>query len=277
MVAFAIGVAVLPGLLEGQADPYAPARFNWTAVNVSVFPDSASGVTVWIFSSRFHDPEHHFHDGFRFDPAGIPAWVTRADSLLWDNLPIADTLKWGTPPTLASPDGGLLGVVRAHDHGKWRNRVWLVFDPRPDSLGKHEPIDLDMELPDAREFLDTMRSKSAISRVARVPPDSFHPFVLDASSVQVKPEVISGPPPRYPEELRQNGVQGEVWIEVVVDTLGHPEPTTLKVLESDDHLFEVEARRTILGTRFKPARVNGAAVRVLVMVPINFTLTYHYH
>lgn len=265
-----LGLSVLPGVLPGQNDVYSPARFNWTTINAAVLPDSTGGVMVWFISSRSSGADRQFQYFGRFVPKDVLAWTRQVGSLLASDLPIADTIKWPTPPTLASPGGALLGWQRVHERGKWQGRVGLVFYPAPDSNGKeNEPLDLDMALSDAREFLDTMASKAALSRYV---PDTARHLIADASQVQEKPEALSGPPPRYPESLRQKRVEGDVWIEVIVDTLGRPEPRTLKVLVSADPLFEVEARRTILGTRFKPGRVGGKPVRVLVMLPVRFRL-----
>ncbi|HKV70011.1 MAG TPA: energy transducer TonB [Gemmatimonadales bacterium] len=270
LLAALLGLTPLPPVLVAQADAYAPARFNWTTVNVAVLPDTLAGVSVWIFSSRTYDPSHHIQYGGTFEPKDVPSWARRADSLLADSLPIADTAKWMSAPTIVSSTGGLLGWQRIHKKGQWQNRALLAFYPAPVSHGaEREPVELDLSLPDAREFLDSMVSKAAVSRFV---PDTTRFGLADIAHVQSKPEVISGPPPRYPQSLRDNGIQGTVWIQVIVDTAGHPEPHTLRVLMSDDPGFEQEATRAILGTRFKPARVDGKPVRVLVVIPVNFTL-----
>lgn len=266
-------VLALPSGLPAQADPLAPSRLDWTQVNVAVVPDTTAGVAVWFLSSRIHHYGKQFQYSERFDPKNVPTWASQSESLLVDSLPASDSLRWTAAPTLTSIGGALLGWQRTHGGGKWASRVSLILYPRPDST-RHddEPLTLDLALGDAREFLDTLLDKTKLSRYV---PDTARHMVADASHVQVKPEALSGPPPRYPESLRENGVEGDVWIEVIIDTLGHPEPRTLKVLMSDDPLFEVQARRTILGTRFKPGRVDGKPVRVLVVVPVRFTLTHH--
>lgn len=265
-----LGIAALPARVAGQADPFAPARLSWTEVNVAVVPDSISGVTVWIITTRVHEGAQ-FQYGNRFDPRGIPSWASQAESLLADAPPLSDTVRWATPPTLVSPDGGLLGWQRLHTGGRWASRVFLVFYPRPNAIhDSKEPIDLDLSLPDAREFLDSLEDKA---RVSTFVPDTTVSSVFMGDHVQVKPEVLKGGPvPHYPQSLRDRGIEGQVWLEIIIDTLGLPEPRTLKVLSADDPLFEAEAVRAILGTRFKPARVAGKAVRVAVMLPVNFTL-----
>lgn len=99
--------------------------------------------------------------------------------------------------------------------------------------------------------------------------------VFSADVVQEKPEVLSGPPPQYPELLRQAGIQGVVNIQAIVDTSGRVEPNSLKVISSANPGFDAPAKQTILKTLFRPARVYGHAVRVLISIPVNFTLTHH--
>jgi periplasmic protein TonB len=90
--------------------------------------------------------------------------------------------------------------------------------------------------------------------------------------VQERPELLAGPPPAYPPALREAGVEGDVVIQVVVDTLGRPEPASARIVQHAAPGFETSALRAILAARFRPARVWGRAVRVLVQVPVAFNL-----
>jgi TonB family protein len=95
---------------------------------------------------------------------------------------------------------------------------------------------------------------------------------LPVRLVQELPELLAGPPPVYPRSLREMGVEGLVVIQVVVDTLGRPEPGSVRVVRHDAPGFETSAVASIRGARFRPARVWGRAVRVLVQVPVEFRL-----
>jgi outer membrane biosynthesis protein TonB len=61
-------------------------------------------------------------------------------------------------------------------------------------------------------------------------------------------------------------------MEVVIDTSGHAERGTIRVLSSTHQLFEGPAREVVQGSLFSPGRIQGRAVRVRVQVPINFTI-----
>ncbi len=73
--------------------------------------------------------------------------------------------------------------------------------------------------------------------------------------------VISQPSPRYPLILQQARIEGRVLVEFVIDTTGHLEAGSLWIVESSHSGFEAPAAETVLGSRFRPARVRGVAVR----------------
>jgi protein TonB len=90
--------------------------------------------------------------------------------------------------------------------------------------------------------------------------------------VEEKPAVLSGPPPSYPELLKQAGIQGRVLVQAIVDTLGRAEPGSIKVLQSPNPGFDQSAKNYVQKALFRPARVHGRAVRVLIQIPIEFRL-----
>ena len=62
-----------------------------------------------------------------------------------------------------------------------------------------------------------------------------------------------------------------VWhatVEVVVDSAGHPEPATVRVVSATTEDFGEAARRYMLGSSFIPARLNGRPVRQLTQMPV---------
>jgi len=90
--------------------------------------------------------------------------------------------------------------------------------------------------------------------------------------VEERPERVSSPLARYPDILRQAGIEGRVLIEVVIDTSGHAERGTIRVLTSTHQLFEGPAREVVQNSLYSPGRIQGRAVRVRVQVPINFNI-----
>lgn len=96
--------------------------------------------------------------------------------------------------------------------------------------------------------------------------------VYTAAGVEEAPALLS-PPPAYPELLRRAGIQGRVLLQAIVDTTGRLEPGSLKILKSPSSGFDVATKRWALEARFRPARLQGRAVRVLVNLPSDFSMS----
>jgi len=93
--------------------------------------------------------------------------------------------------------------------------------------------------------------------------------------VQEKPERLAGPQPVYPPLLQQAGIQGVVKVEAIIDTSGRVEPNSVRVVESPNPGFDQAAKTVVVKSLYRPARVYGRAVRVLIQQPINFQITRH--
>ena len=92
---------------------------------------------------------------------------------------------------------------------------------------------------------------------------------------QVEKPVVPAPgstSPRYPDMLRQAGVEGEVLAQFVVDTTGRAEPSTLKILKSSHDLFIQSVKNALPQMKFIPAEVGGRKVKQLVQQPFSFSI-----
>jgi protein TonB len=85
--------------------------------------------------------------------------------------------------------------------------------------------------------------------------------------------VPGGAPPRYPEALRMAGVEGQVVAQFVVDVGGRVEEGTVKLVRSDNPLFDESVRAALARMRFTPAEIAGRKVRQLVEMPFVFALS----
>ena len=81
---------------------------------------------------------------------------------------------------------------------------------------------------------------------------------------------ISIPQPRYPPVLQSAGIAGAVDLQYVVDTTGHAEPSSFKVMKTTHQAFVEPAREAITKGVFKPAKFKGQPVRQLVQQRISF-------
>ena len=95
-------------------------------------------------------------------------------------------------------------------------------------------------------------------------------FSVDA--VDDPAQVLHQPEPRYPPVLLRAGVGGRVLVEFIIDTAGHPETASLRVVESSNPAFDASAVEAIQRSLFHPARVRGRAVRQLTRQAIGFRI-----
>lgn len=96
--------------------------------------------------------------------------------------------------------------------------------------------------------------------------------VLTEATVDERPELLSAPAPEYPSLLRSAGIQGRVVVRAIIDATGRAEPASVQVIESAHPGFDQSARQSVLGARFRPGRMQGQAVRVLIEFPITFRI-----
>jgi periplasmic protein TonB len=93
---------------------------------------------------------------------------------------------------------------------------------------------------------------------------------------QVEKPVVPAPgsiSPRYPDMLRQAGVEGEVLAQFVVDTTGKAEAGSLKILKSSHDMFVQSVKNALPNMKFIPAEVGGRKVKQLVQQPFTFSIS----
>jgi TonB family protein len=176
----------------------------------------------------------------------------------------------------------VLGTVEARPHSARRPQP-IVMPPRPSAEPSSEVevrtpvIEGRIEVPPIPIPLISTEgmTPAPVSFVMRAADTEAIPVgdgVWMAPLVEELPQILSSPLAVYPELLRQARIQGHVVLEVVVDTTGRVETGSLTVVSATHPGFVAPARRALLATLFRPGRVQGRAVRVLVRVPIDFTL-----
>jgi TonB family protein len=181
-------------------------------------------------------------------------------------LNVDTTLVWNTPAPPRVPDGPVVTGQRLSQP--------ILFPPAPLVI----PVELPPPEP-AANFNPGVSDPGPL--VSPSPGPSMAPVGLPGAGtdaprelryVEELPQLLSHPPIRYPEVLRQAGIQGRVLIETVLDTLGRAEPAETRVLGSVNGLFDREALGVVLASRYRPARAQGRAVRVRVQIPVNFAI-----
>jgi periplasmic protein TonB len=131
------------------------------------------------------------------------------------------------------------------------------------------PIDLNEKPFDPKDFTGKgVEGGVATGVVGGTGPVTGEVFLEAQLDDPVQP--ISIPTPRYPPVLQSAGIAGAVDLQYVVDTTGHTEPGSFKVLKTTHPAFVEPAKEAILKGVFKPAKFKGQAVRQLVQQRISF-------
>jgi TonB family protein len=115
-------------------------------------------------------------------------------------------------------------------------------------------------------------SRSSATEPIANPSAAERPLgVYAEDSVTERPQLLRYPAPRYPDSLRTAGIGGRVVVEVIVDSTGHADSASVRILSSTHPGFEAPAREAVLGATYAAGRLNGRAVPVMVRFPIAFT------
>jgi TonB family protein len=109
----------------------------------------------------------------------------------------------------------------------------------------------------------------AFGPVPRLVPDTAF-SVLEVDKMVERYE--SSAAPIYPPELIAIGMEGLVQARYIVDTTGHVDTTTVRVMRSDDPRFSESVRNALGQARFHPAIRAGKPVRQLVEQQFRFKI-----
>ena len=86
-------------------------------------------------------------------------------------------------------------------------------------------------------------------------------------------EKIGGDAPEYPSLLKDQGVEGQVLAQFVVNESGRYEPGTLKILNSSNPAFTAAVKEALPRMKFSAAQIGGKKVQQLVQMPFQFHIT----
>ncbi|HEU4649517.1 MAG TPA: TonB family protein [Gemmatimonadales bacterium] len=135
------------------------------------------------------------------------------------------------------------------------------------------PIDLKEKAFDPKDFTGKgVEGGIASGIVGGTGPVDVKAEVFTEAQLDDPVQPISIPQPRYPPVLQSAGIAGRVEMQYIVDTTGHAESNSFKVLKSSHQAFEEPAREAIMKAVFKPAKFRGKPVRQLVQQAISFKI-----
>ncbi len=93
---------------------------------------------------------------------------------------------------------------------------------------------------------------------------------LQVDSAVVRYE--DGAAPSYPESMLRRRIEGSVIVQYVVDTLGHADTTTFRVIQATHADFARAVKTTLPYMRFRPAVMANKLVPQLVQQPFAFKI-----
>jgi TonB family protein len=141
------------------------------------------------------------------------------------------------------------------------------------------PIDIPDHLPPIDSSIGKIAAESLFS--GGVPVTGTHGAGPGTGSDSGQPMLASqvdkpamardgNPIPRYPALLESSRIEGTVLVQFIVDTLGHADMRSVKVLESSNELFVQSLEAALPKWRFYPAEAAGRKVKQIVQLPLKF-------
>ena len=93
-------------------------------------------------------------------------------------------------------------------------------------------------------------------------------FMVDSAVVRYE----DGAAPTYPESMLKRRIEGSVLVQYVVDTLGHADTATFRVISATHADFANAVKSTLPRMRFRPAIMANRLVPQLVQQPFAFKI-----
>jgi TonB family protein len=212
---------------------------------------------------------------------GRPTLLTTAPARIPDSLRAVEgrvVLQWVIDTNGRAAPGSLQILSSSHPGFDAVAREWvLACTWRPGRIdGRAVPVQFPpfpMEFPVAPSgaVMGFPAAPSGpVTEPTAVPSAALPPGVYAEDSVTERPQLLRSPVPRYPDSLRTAGIGGRVLVEAIVDSTGHVDSASVRILSSTHPGFEAPAREAVLGATYAAGRLNGRAVPVMVRFPIRF-------
>lgn len=129
------------------------------------------------------------------------------------------------------------------------------------------------EAPPEQTLATQQEIKQAIQQGAPQSGDSSCDTVVEFINCQNPPTIVSTPKLQYPEMARIAGIEGKIFIRVLIGDDGRAvKAEIVKRVPADGTMFDKEAVRIAMESRYTPGQQNGQKVKVWMTIPVRFTL-----
>jgi len=103
-----------------------------------------------------------------------------------------------------------------------------------------------------------------------VPPPPKVDTTYEFFAVEVKPQIVKSVEPEYPELAQKAGIEGQVFVKVLVDEQGNV--IEAHVLRSTNPIFNEPALKAAKQFKFTPGKQRDIPVKVWVAIPFHFQI-----
>lgn len=182
---------------------------------------------------------------------GIPLTQLLSDTFTPDPLPDIDPIPY-KPPVLEDMK---IPPPQPPDKPK----IDKIKEERP-PLSIHQ-MEIDIA-PDFGGFYDPS--------LAGIIPDMDTGDIVDWEDLTYPPKPLRQNRPVYPRDMRQADIEGNVWLEFVVNADGSTRD--IRVLKSTNHAFNDAARRAVRQWLFQPGEKDGHPVNSRVRMQMPFRI-----
>ena len=156
-----------------------------------------------------------------------------------------------------------MAIVRTLSNlGVERAVAGLRFDDVVRARSRADSISLRLEMAFHRD------SAVATISLATIRAPAYHETPAVAAT--------AGPAPRYPSDLLEQSVEGEVLAEFLIDTAGRVDPKSVAVRKMTRPAFGRAVIDVLPQMRFRPHRLNGCLVEAVVLLPFAFKVRDRY-
>jgi TonB family protein len=172
-------------------------------------------------------------------------WLVPKDRI--PGRPQRETVTWTA--LAASAGEGFAGEAK-EEHRRDENREEVV-------------------LPEGKKDDTDVAPKQEIAQAPIALGDSIMTeFMVDSAVVRYE----DGAAPAYPESMLRRRIEGAVLVQYVVDTLGHADTATFRVISATHADFANAVKSTLPRMRFRPAIMSNRLVPQLVQQPFAFKI-----
>jgi TonB family protein len=103
--------------------------------------------------------------------------------------------------------------------------------------------------------------------------DGERPSSTEWRGTELLMRIVTTAKPRYPERLRELGIEGSVVVRFTVDTTGRVDTKSAEIVSSTNPQFSRAVLDALDGFRFKPAEAGARRVAALAEMPFEFRIS----